>query len=122
MGLMIWPWGLVPPSAKTFTKGYWLHAKVWVNVEDLRNWAQKRGALSDPNEEVPWQEWPVCLRRMPMSHGTLLYKQQESTITLFEGSGFGHWGLTVAPEGTPIPDDWCVLKLEDGAWVWHEYQ
>ena len=41
MGLVFWLWGLVPPVDKTFTLGYWIHAKVWVDVEEVRRWIKE---------------------------------------------------------------------------------
>ena len=41
MGLVFWLWGLVPPCDKTFTRGYWIHAKVWVDVEEVRRWIKE---------------------------------------------------------------------------------
>jgi hypothetical protein len=118
MGFVFWFWGMIPPAAKTFTLGYWIHAKVWVDVEEVRSWKQKHPTAEG---QITSDEWPSSLKNMPMSYGRL-HHEGPSTVTLVEGGGFGHWGLTIAPKGTPIPDGWCVLKLEDGAWVWHEYQ
>ena len=122
MGALFWVCGIIRPSAKTFTAGYWLHAKVWVDVEEVRTWAAERGAVSARVHEIPRREWPSSLRDMAWSPGWLEYDANSGTVTLVEGGGSGHWGLTVAPKGTPTPFGWCVYELEDGAWVWHEFQ
>ncbi len=122
MGFVFWFWGSVPPTAKTFTLGYWIHAKVWLDTEEIRRWIKENQTSIDTNTNVPLAKWPSSLKMIPLQSGRLYYDKKNSTITLDEGGGFGHWGLTVAPKQTPIPDGWCVLKLEDGAWVWHEYQ
>lgn len=122
MGLVFWLWGMVPPTAKMFTFGYWIHAKVWVDVEEVRRWIKENEKSIEPNTNVPLAQWPSSLKMIPLYSGRLHYDKQNSTITLDEGGGFGHWGLTVAPKGATIPYGWFVLSLEDGAWVWHEYQ
>lgn len=122
MGLGFWLVGMIPPTAKTFTLGYWFHAKVWVDVDEIRAWAQTQDTELDSMATVPLADWPPCLRRMPLSYGSLRHNPSTSSTTFWEGGGFGHWGVTVAPKGTPLPDGWCVLKLEDGAWVWHDSQ
>ena len=122
MGLTLWLIGTVPPTAKTFTVGYWFHAKVWADVDEIRAWAAEQNPAHDWFQSIPEKHWPSCLRRIPLSDGAVMYDPENSTVTFYEGGGFGHWGFTVAPKGTPVPEGWCVLRLEDGAWVWHESQ
>jgi len=122
IGLGLWLIGMVPPTAKTFTLGYWLHVKVWADVDEIRTWAARRAPAHDSFRSIPQAQWPSCMRRMPFSFGTVWCDLDRSTVTFSEGGGFGHWGFTVAPKGTPIPDGWCVLRLEESAWVWHEEQ
>lgn len=121
MGLGFWMLGMVPPTAQTFTLGYWIQAKVWVDVDDVRKWTKEYKRSDEANERIPRVKWPTCLASIPLGRGQLLYDPEISSVTLVEGSGHGHWGLTVAPKGTPLPDYWCVMRLEDGAWVWHDH-
>jgi hypothetical protein len=121
MGLAFWSWGLFPPWDKTFMLGYWIHAKVWLDVEEVRTWIKENQTSIDPNTNVPLAQWPSSLKLLTLYSGYsggLHYDKQKSTITLHEGGAFVHYCLTVAPKQTPIPDGWCVKKLEDGAWVW----
>jgi hypothetical protein len=118
MGLVFGLCGLVPPATKTFMLGFWIHAKVWLDTEEVRGWIKENQTSIDSNTNVPLSEGPFSLKMIAFYSGRLNYDKQNSTITMFQGSGFGHWGLTVAPKQTPIPNGWCVLKLEDGAWVW----
>ncbi|NIP24248.1 MAG: hypothetical protein GWN67_02655 [Phycisphaerae bacterium] len=122
MGLVFGLCGLVPPTAKTFMLGFWIHSKVWLDAEEIRRWIKENQTSTDPNTNVPLAQGPFSLKMIALYSGRLNYDKQNSTITMFQGSGFGHWGLTVAPKGTPIPDGWCVKKLEDGAWVWWDDQ
>lgn len=49
----------------------------------------------------------------------------QGTLLMTTGSGFGHWGVEIAPPGAPMPqnnDRRYYLPLQDGAWVWHEIQ
>jgi hypothetical protein len=120
MGLVFGFCGLVPPAAKTFMLGFWIHAKVWLDAEEVRSWIKENQTSIEPNTNVPLAQGPFSLKMISLYSGRLNYDKQNSTITMFQGSGFCHWGVTVAPKPTPIPDGWCVFKLEDGAWVWIE--
>ena len=120
IGLVLWIVATVPPSARTFTAGYWLHAKAWADVSEIRTWAAGRSPSDDRFEPIGADQWPASLRRMSVSGGTVTCDPKSLTVIFYEGGGFGHWGLTVAPPGTPPPADRHAIKLEDGAWVWHE--
>ena len=120
IGLVLWIVAMIPPSARTFTAGYWFHAKVWADVEEIRTWAARRAPSVDRFEPIGAEKWPASLRRMQVSGGTVTCDPKSRTVMFYEGGGFGHWGLTVAPPGTPLPADRYAIKLQDGAWVWHE--
>ncbi len=122
MGLVFWLWGLYPPPDKTFMLGYWIHTKVWLDVEEVRRWIKENQTSIDSNTYVPLAQWPSSLKMISLYSGGLNYDKQNSTITLHQGGAFVHYCLTVAPKQTPIPDGWCVKKLEDGAWVWWDDQ
>ncbi|MBL7221476.1 MAG: hypothetical protein ISS69_15300 [Phycisphaerae bacterium] len=120
IGLVLWIVAMIPPNARTFSAGYWFHAKVWADVEEIRAWAARRTPSPDRFEHIPTDQWPASLRRMAVSGGTVTCDPKNFTVIFYEGCGYGHWGLTVAAPGTPPPADRHAIKLQDGAWVWHE--
>ena len=99
------------------------------DIAAIRAWVDTRfpasAASTNPAYEapvvIPPDEQPACIRRISGFH-TALYWPAKRELDLVFGGGFGHWGLTVAPEGTPMPESGHFLPLEDGAWVWHELQ
>jgi len=119
IGLVLWTIATVQP-ARTFTAGYWCHAKVWADVEEVRTWAARRTPSADRFEPIGAEKWPASLRRMQVSGGTVTCDPKSLTVIFYEGGGYGHWGLTVAPIGTSPPAGRHAIELEDGAWVWHE--
>ena len=120
IGLVFGFLGMIPRTVDTFGLGYWCHVKVWADVDEIRVWGRKWGARMGKFQSIPKTLWPASLRCMPFTDGALSYRRDDATVTLFEGGGHFHWGMTVAPEGTPVPDGPGVLKLEGGAWVWHQ--
>ena len=120
IGLVLWTVATIPPAARTFSAGYWFHAKVWADVEEIRAWAAKRTPSADRFEPIPADQWPASLRRMQIFGGTVTCDPKSLTVIFYEGGGYGHWGLTVGPPGTPLPADRHAIRLQDGAWVWHE--
>ena len=121
MGLVLWSAGamLPGPRTRTIAAGYWLHAKAWVDVEEVRDWAAKYEPPSYLST-VPWGEAPPCLRNTSYFAGTISYRAGDRQVTCYEGSALGHWGVTIAQKGTPIPDEPNVLTMEDGVWVWYD--
>ena len=120
IGLVLWTVATIPPGARTFAAGYWCHAKVWADVDEIRTWAARRTPSADRFEPIGAEKWPASLRRMQVSGGTVTCDPKSLTVIFYEGGGYGHWGLTVAPKGTPPPADRHAIRLQDGAWVWHE--
>jgi len=120
IGLVLWTAATIPPGARTFSAGYWFHAKVWADVEEIRAWAAGRTPSPDRFEPIDADRWPASLRRMQVFGGTVTCDPKRLTVIFYEGCGYGHWGLTVAAPGTPLPPDRHAIKLQDGAWVWHE--
>ena len=121
MGLVFCGLGLDTPAAKTHMVGYWIHAKVWIDIDEIRDWMQEYRAVVKPDREIviPRDEWPSSLRSL--GWGALWYDPSQNTVTLHEGGGFVHYGLTVGPKGMQQAEHWWFpLKLEDGVWVWHD--
>ncbi|MDP6543272.1 MAG: hypothetical protein QGH60_04725 [Phycisphaerae bacterium] len=120
IGLVLWTIATIPPPARTFTAGYWVHAKIWSDVEEIRTWAAGRTPSVDRFEPIAVEQWPASLRRMQVSGGTVTCDPKNFTVIFYEGGGYGHWGLTVGPPGTSPPTGRHAIELQDGAWVWHE--
>ena len=119
IGLVLWTVATIQPAG-TFTAGYWFHAKIWADVEEIRTWAVKRTPSVDRFEPIGADHWPASLRRMRVSGGTVTCDPRSLTVIFYEGGEYGHWGLTVGPPGAPLPAGRHAIKLENGAWVWHE--
>jgi hypothetical protein len=64
---------------------------------------------------------PECMESIT-GHFRIHYHPVDRTVDLVFGGGFGHWGLRIAPLGTPPPQGDNTQPLEDGAWVWQEIQ
>lgn len=118
IGIVLWVAAMIPPSARTLAAGYWIHAKTWSDVDEIRSWAARRDPSADRFEPIGADRWPASLRRMQVSGGTVTCDPKSLTVRFSEGGDFLHWGLTVAPPGTPRPVDRHAIMLEDGAWVW----
>lgn len=120
IGLVLWIVALVPPNARTFNSGYWIHAKLRVDVDEIRTWAASRDPSIDRFEPIPRDQWPASLRSLSVSGGVVTCDPKSLTVIFYEGGQYGHWGLTVAPPGVQPPDDRHAIELQDGVWVWCE--
>jgi len=120
IGLVLWTVATTPPSARTFSSGYWIHAKIWVDIDEIRTWARNQPPSVNRFEPIPRNQWPASLRRVAISGGTVTCDPKTLTVIFYEGGQYGHWGLTTAPAGTSPPDDRHAIQLQDGAWVWCE--
>ena len=120
IGLVLWTVAVIPPGARTFSSGYWIHAKLWVDVDEIRTWAAGRTASVYRFTPIPVDQWPASLRRLAVSGGVVTCNPKNLTVIFYEGGDYGHWGLTVARPGTQPPDDRHAIELEDGVWVWRE--
>jgi hypothetical protein len=120
MGLALFSAGAMLPAPRTLATGYWFHAKVWADVDEVRDWAAKYAPpIYTPT--VPWRETPPSLRRnVSYFGGTISYNAKEQSVSHYHGSALGHWGVTVGPKSVPIPNGPYIFRLEDGAWVWYE--
>lgn len=116
MGILIGVATPMAPGYRMHLLGYSLHMKAWVNTEEVRRWAQSRPPATQPREGVPAEEWPASLRNVPYCMGYVTVNPTTRAVRFDEGGGFGHWGLVVAPRGTPTPKG--DIELEDGVWVY----
>lgn len=105
--------------------GFWFHMKLNADVHAIRAWSAEYRPSSDANPGlearilVHRDVWPECIRRLDPTR--VAFSRATQQVTLVYGGGFGHWGLCVAREGTKSFGDY-VIRLQDGAWVWHEIQ
>lgn len=122
IGLVLLPSPLVVPGYKTFTLGYWMHAKIWLNVDEVRNWSADSNIPCNESHEISREHWPSSLKRFCPGFGTLSIHPETRTVTLTQGGGFGHWGVVIVPKKQKASPLGYAMKLDDGAWVWHEMQ
>lgn len=119
-GLLLCPSFLVVPGAEVFTAGYCIHAKVWLDVSQIREFIEEPGVGPQEYGGIPREKWPPTLRRFS-DHGRLILDPASKSLTLVNGGGFGHWGVHIAPGDSAPPVYWIVLKFGPGAWVWHDF-
>ncbi|HXC99667.1 MAG TPA: hypothetical protein VN048_10025 [Verrucomicrobiae bacterium] len=120
LGLMMWASVFVIPGYKTFTLGYWIHAKIWLDEGQVRYWAASQKGSRDMDETIPYDQWPSSMRAASMGYGSLRVDPNTKVVTLDDGGGFGHWGIVVAQKGSPPSFGSYAILLQDGAWVWHD--
>ena len=71
------------------------------------------------NVEVPVGLWPPCIRNLS-PQAVCLMPNGDALEIFVGGSGFGHWGLIVAPKGKKTPlagRGKYFFPLRDGAVV-----
>jgi hypothetical protein len=91
------------------------------DIPAIQEWLGTLDPSDSKLEEKVWKgECPPCIRSLGRAHLT-----DRGTVMITRGGGFGHWGLEVAPKGTPTPAAmrrYDVLPVADGAWVFRENQ
>lgn len=120
LGLVLWTFAAIPPNARAFCCGYWIHAKLVVDVDEIRLWAEDPPPVASRFDPIAQEHWPASLHRLAHREGKVICDAKSKTVTFYEGGEYGHWGLTVARPGTKPPDDRYTIMLEDGVWVWRE--
>jgi hypothetical protein len=121
---------IIIPGYMTFTVGYWIHCKLWVDAAQIRNWAaHQEGSNNDQYgmfqyENIPYEQWPSSLRTGAILSQGIYIDPQTKAVTLVDGGALaGHWGLYVAaPGATPKQDRNYYISFGDGAWVWHSLE
>lgn len=123
LGLVLGLSVLVVPGYKQFTAGYWIHSKIWLSPAEVRVWARSQKGTVDTTDTVPYRLWPSSLKLASLGSGRVYVDPVTKGVTLVDGGGFGHWGIKVtAPGDGESTGPNYFIKLEDGAWVWHEIQ
>jgi len=124
LGLVLSAAVFTMPGYRAFTRGYWLHAKIWLSVPQVREWAKHEPGTTGPRETVPFARWPTTLKIASLGEGEVRIDPETKTVMLVDGGGFGHWGIRVGPaeavEGHFRRS--YRIDLQSGAWVWHEIQ
>jgi len=126
MGICFGVLAFTVPGYVTMSAGFWIHMKVWTDVEAIRSWGVsceldggESETLSKGSVFIDRDRWPRSIRWLGPNMVVLGLKDR--SVNLVYGGGFGHWGLTVGPKRTGPFGEFTIL-LEDGAWVWHEIQ
>lgn len=127
---------LVGVSFDPFLKGYRAWAQSDVQVEAIRDWMAtvnqeafeaRDGDFIKPSEKqedtIAWPDVIVDLD--PHIHSGCLFRNDEgqNCLRLWNGGGFGHWGIVIGPKEMRIDSDSYGgqrLKVEEGVYVWSE--
>ena len=120
IGLALWTASAIRPNAETLSAGYWIHAKIRIDVNEIRSWAASREPSADRFEPIDPEQWPESLRRVSIRGGTVTCDPETHTVIFHEGGQYMRWGITVAGPQTAPPGDRSEIELESGAWVWCE--
>jgi hypothetical protein len=126
MGICFGVLAFTVPGYVTMSAGFWIHTKVWTDVEAIRSWGMsceldggESETLSKGSVFIDRDKWPRSIRWL--GPNMVVLELKDRSVNLVYGGGFGHWGLTVGPKRTgPFGD--FTIPLEDGAWVWCEIQ
>ena len=129
-----------PPGYKPYTRGFHQRMQDRLNIEKIRDW------LKTLDEEVFDGEYYDLIYQMngnvlpfPLPkeitilsedvHYLVFYKDDQGRCLRIEwGGAFGHWGVVIGPKEMEVPSsDFSKygeyrIKLENGAYVWHELQ
>jgi hypothetical protein len=120
IGLALWTPATIRPNATTVSAGYWIHAKLRIDIREIRTWAVSRRKPLIRFEPIDRDEWPESLRRVSIWGGTVTCDPKTRTVIFHEGGDYVRWGLTVGDAQAAPPGDRSEIELESGAWVWCE--
>lgn len=104
--------------------GYWLHAKIWLDVEQVRQWAQTMDPPKATLGNIELRRFPTTSWLTGFPAGRVLVDRRTQEVRVIQGSALsGHWGVFVTTKDRQRPEDdestnTYYWKLEDGAWVW----
>lgn len=118
----------VVPGYVTVTTGRWIHCMLWLDVDQVREWASSYVADLGTSIEgsellVPHDQWPAPLKRAVVGPGRLCVNPKSASVTVVQGSGFGHWGIEIVPAGGKgMQESVFRMRIRSGAWVWYELQ
>lgn len=112
------------PGYISFTEGLRAWAASAADIGAIASWVQHVGGAYDG--VIPEREWPPAVSDLA-SHDVSLRRCAggPSVLRIAWGSGFGHFGLDVAPAGLDtagLADGEYVQWVESRAYVWHEVQ
>ena len=104
--------------------GYWLHARIWLDAEKVRTWAQGLEIPAGETAGVFRLRWPLTLWITASLTGRVRVDGDTRNVTLLHGSALaGHWGILVTAPGQvwraeAFDEEARYWNLEDGVWVW----
>ena len=97
------------------------------DVSAIRAWASdvieahtpgdRRSPILSPDRD----DWPACIRSLYPNMVTVSI--QTKTVHVIYGSGFGHWGMSIGPDGAGPPKAWPAERepgrvVRRGVCVW----
>lgn len=128
VGIPLMAMVLLLPGQNLHMMGYSLHARIWLNADKVRDWADNLDIPPDsdllwgPKSPTSRIRWPLTLQIMAGLTGRVQVDEMTREVTLAHGSALsGHWGVHIAARD----QDWAgegegrwIKKLEDGVWIW----
>jgi hypothetical protein len=118
LGLALWFIAMSVPRHKPFTVGYWIHAQLWLDAAEVREWAARQPANGE--QGIPAERWPASLRRVALGRGVVQIDSATRRLSLVKGFAAAHYGLEIAAAGAPAaPPAGYALRVRSNAWVWH---
>jgi len=107
------------------TAGYWLHVRIWLDAEKVRDWAQNLDMRSNGTSRVYRPRWPLTLWMAAPLSGRVCVDADTRDVMLEHGSALtGHWGVFITdkdrswPAEHDLDEEMRCWKLANGAWVW----
>jgi hypothetical protein len=92
VGIILMAAALSLPGYNIHMAGYWLHVKLWLDVDKVRNWAQSLGIRQDPRAidtfgvPVAYERWPATLRILSVPAGRVYVNRRTIGVTVEHGS------------------------------------
>ena len=122
------------PRYVSFTEGYRDWAQASMNVKEIRTWMHTLDKTGSFGVDKDFKG-PRCIsdHASRLSAGILSKDENgQVSLRLQSGGGFCDWGVFIGPEDTDVPPFETVmydghygeyrLELENGAYVWWEFQ
>ena len=116
--LATWPmwsgYSMPPVYYKIHVRRFRKEMQQTADIPAIQAWLKTPDAANYMDRDVPLSAQPSCVSSIA-GHA---YLCSPGRLLIYQGSGFGHWGLEVAALGTAKSSQNYSLPLADGAWVW----
>jgi hypothetical protein len=115
------------PGYISFTHGFKTRMQNEADINAIRMWLKTVEVKDEASCKIDEYEWPDCIKKLSPQY-TFIEKSDndEIQVRITWGWPVSHWGLIVGPATMNIPESdfrrygEYRIKLEQGAYVWHE--